>query len=320
MMRLLRDHGGLQVLAAAFLALVAVALIGVLLLETATLENPIVVAHLRVDIGTVTAVAVLLFALLGLLFFLVTRYWAGYWTHQLDERLLAEQEREASQHRRFIQRLDHQLKNPLTAIKVNLDNLQQMAPGANGTWRASFDTIQAQTERLSRLARDLRKLSDLNTLAIERAPVDLGEVIEEVVSILDGLPGHHGKHIRVDMQDQPWRVEPVQGDLDLLIVAFHNLIDNALKYSSSDSTVRVRLTEDGRSAIVDVIDTGMGISADALPQIFEELYRAPETSGITGSGLGLPIVKKIVDLHGGEINVRTRQGQGTIFTVRLPLA
>jgi len=106
----------------------------------------------------------------------------------------------------------------------------------------------------------------------------------------------------------------------LLVVVFRNLLDNALKFTRAGDRVEVRVMEDGEWAVVEVADTGPGIPAEELPHIFEELYRGSNARGIPGSGLGLALVQRIVALHGGEVTVRSREGQGTVVRVRLPLA
>jgi two-component system OmpR family sensor kinase len=100
----------------------------------------------------------------------------------------------------------------------------------------------------------------------------------------------------------------------------YNLVQNALKFTSEDEPVEVRALEDGRSVYVEVADSGAGIPSEDLPKIFEELYRGSNARGIEGSGLGLALVHRIVTLHGGQIIVRSRQGDshGTVFTIRLP--
>ncbi|MBO9361169.1 MAG: sensor histidine kinase [Thermoflexus sp.] len=104
------------------------------------------------------------------------------------------------------------------------------------------------------------------------------------------------------------------------MVVFRNLLDNALKFTRAGDRVEVRVMEDGEWAVVEVADTGPGIPAEELPHIFEELYRGSNARGIPGSGLGLALVQRIVALHGGEVTVRSREGQGTVVRVRLPLA
>jgi two-component system OmpR family sensor kinase len=114
----------------------------------------------------------------------------------------------------------------------------------------------------------------------------------------------------------------MRGDRDLLGVAMYNLVENALKFTSETESVEVRALEDGRTIVVEVADSGGGILAGDLSNIFEELYRGSNARGVDGSGLGLALVRRIVALHGGEIDVRSRQEEprGTVFTVRLPVS
>jgi two-component system OmpR family sensor kinase len=108
-------------------------------------------------------------------------------------------------------------------------------------------------------------------------------------------------------------------DRDLLYLAVYNLLDNALKFTRPGDTVEVRAFEDGASVVIEVADTGPGIPEDELPHVWEELYRGQGARAAPGSGLGLALVRAIVELHGGQINLRSRAGQGTVFTVRLPI-
>ena len=100
----------------------------------------------------------------------------------------------------------------------------------------------------------------------------------------------------------------------------YNLVENALKFTSAQDSVEVRALEDGRAIVVEVADSGAGIPSEDLTKIFEELYRGSNARGTDGSGLGLALVNRIVSLHGGQIDVRSRQDgpHGTVFTVRLP--
>jgi two-component system OmpR family sensor kinase len=219
--------------------------------------------------------------------------------------------------RRFIHRLDHELKNPLTAIRAGLANIErsdQLGPGP------SLTNIGGQVERLTRLVNDLRKLTDLEMRGIERTMVELPALIEEAVELARSIPGSAGRQITVGIPHVPWAPGPVQGDADLLVLALYNLLDNALKFSPAGTTVEVRATEDGTAALVEIANTGRGIPAEELPHLTEELFRGRETQGIEGSGLGLALVDRIIRLHGGGLAIRSREGQGTVVTIRLPLA
>jgi two-component system OmpR family sensor kinase len=116
----------------------------------------------------------------------------------------------------------------------------------------------------------------------------------------------------------PWPLPSISGDGDLLLLAFLNLLDNAIKFSEPGDTIEVRASEDGRMVVVEVADTGPGIPEEELPYVWQELYRGQGARGIPGSGLGLALVRVIIERHGGQVNIRSRAEQGTIVIVRLP--
>jgi two-component system OmpR family sensor kinase len=226
--------------------------------------------------------------------------------------------RQAQENRRsFIRRLDHELKNPLTGLRAELANLSESTASADR--EQASRNARRDVERLQRLLADLRKLSDLDEMALECLPVQLPELLEEIVAAASGLPDYQGRSLSLLVANVP-PLPSVVGDRDLLGLAFYNLIDNALKFSGSRNAVQVRAREDGRSLVVEVADGGPGIPADDLPHIFEELYRGANARGIPGSGLGLALAARIVDLHGGSLKVTSRQGerQGTVFSMLLP--
>jgi two-component system OmpR family sensor kinase len=104
------------------------------------------------------------------------------------------------------------------------------------------------------------------------------------------------------------------------MVAFRNLLDNALKYTSAGDRVEIRASDDGQLAIVEIADTGPGIPEAELPHIFEELFRGEDAATAPGSGLGLALVQRIITLHDGAVEVRSQVGRGTVMVVNLPLA
>ncbi|WP_376789648.1 sensor histidine kinase [Thermoflexus sp.] len=231
----------------------------------------------------------------------------------------AERERHATAHRRFLRRLDHELKNPLAIIHLGVANLQDRLVSSSEE-ADSLARVAEQVRRLETLVAELRRLAELEELALEGERVDLQVVLEEAIALACETEGATARQVDVHVQHVPWPVAPVWGDRDLLVVAFRNLLDNALKFTRAGDPVEVRVREEERWAVVEVADGGPGIPAEELPHIFEELYRGSNARDIPGSGLGLALVQRIVALHGGEIQVRSREGQGTVVTVRLPLA
>jgi two-component system OmpR family sensor kinase len=235
------------------------------------------------------------------------------WSDQVQAQSLAQA---ADERRRFIRRLDHELKNPLTAIRAGIANLGEASQGGN---QAALDSVDAQAQRLSRLATDLRKLADLERRPLERSQVDLGELLEETYQLALDMPGAAGRKITLSIPQAPWPLPKISGDQDLLFLAVHNLLDNAIKYTRQGNTIEVRGFEDGASVVIEVADTGPGIPEDEAPSVWEELYRGKAARGIPGSGLGLALVRSIAEKHGGQISLRSRVGEGTVFSLRLPI-
>jgi two-component system OmpR family sensor kinase len=225
----------------------------------------------------------------------------------------------AEAQRRFLRRLDHELKNPLTGIRAALANLE-----GSGTPAASpqaIPDIQRQVERLTRLTADLRKLADLEEIPLEYTKVNFSALLEETVEAVRALPTGAGRDLRLVIPKVPWPLPEIVGDRDLLSLAFYNLIENALKFTAKEDTVEVRAMEHDRHVQVEIADTGPGIQAEDLPRVFEELYRGTNARGHEGSGLGLALVRRVIDRHHGTIAVRSRRdgARGTVFVVSLPL-
>ena len=230
----------------------------------------------------------------------------------------AAQAQSADERRRFLRRLDHELKNPLTAMRAGLANL---ASAPNQDLRSEvIASIDAQTLRLSRLAGDLRKLAELEIRPLELTRVDSASLLQEVFDLAESQPGAAGRSLHLTLPQAPWPLPQIQGDRDLLFLALHNLLDNALKFSGDGNTIEMRAHEDGSSIVIEVADTGPGIPAEEIDQVWEELYRGQGARAVPGSGLGLPLVRAIVTRHGGQVSLRSRAGQGTVFTLRLPVS
>lgn len=235
----------------------------------------------------------------------------------MRQMLATERRSQAEVRRRFIHRLDHELKNPLTAIHAglaNMDSMERTEPDH------SLINVRRQVDRLTALVHDLRKLTDLETRDIEQTVIELPLLIEDAVDLARSVPSRPSREIAVIIQRVPWQPGPVYGDPDLLLLALYNLLDNALKFSPPETVVEVRAIDGGSAALVEIANTGPGIPAEDLPHVTEELFRGRDSQGIEGSGLGLALVDRIVRLHGGELAIRSREGQGTVVTVRLPLA
>ena len=218
--------------------------------------------------------------------------------------------------RRFLQRLDHELKNPLTAIRAGLTNMSQQPLDEYAT--NELTAVQAQALRISRLVADLRKLAALEITPLERTTVNMAELLSDVVISLEAQANTENRRLTLITPNAPWPLPEINGDPDLLLLAIHNLLDNAIKFTSPGDTIEIRATDDESGIVIEVADTGPGIPENEIAQIWEELYRGEQARGVGGSGLGLSLVRAIIEKHGGKIAVRSKPDQGTVFSVRLP--
>jgi two-component system OmpR family sensor kinase len=223
----------------------------------------------------------------------------------------------AEDRRRFMLRLDHELKNPLTAIRAGLANIEQTE--AATTAGEPLASVSAQANRISRLLSDLRRLADLEAQEIETAPVDLPGLLHEVAEAVAAIPGAGDRVIRMNVPQAPWPLPLIDGDRDLLFLALQNLVANAVKFSAPGDTVEVRASEDGSWLLLEVADTGSGIPDDEISQVWDELSRGRAARSLPGTGIGLALVRVVVTRHGGQVAIRSRDGQGTLVSIRLPV-
>lgn len=217
-----------------------------------------------------------------------------------------------AEHRRFLSRLDHELKNPLTTLRAGLKTLGLTA--LDGQQRQLVETMEAETLRLSRLVGELRKLAELEVDPLNLQPVSLEEFVANVLQWERERfeAGQRTLASHIDAAEPTWMM-----DEDLLALAVHNLLDNAYKYTRAGDHVQVDVAA-GQELTLRISDSGLGIPASALPHVWEELYQGHQTEKIPGSGIGLALVKRIIERHDGAVEIESEVGQGTIVTLRLP--
>lgn len=230
----------------------------------------------------------------------------------VNEAVAAAVQSERQHHARFLARLDHELKNPLTAI------LATSAAAQNGADANAWPIVDHQAAKLGGLVRDLRKLAELESRPLEWETVDLEQLLTEAIAALVQQDPAAGSRIALTVTRVPWPVPPISADLDLLSLAIDNVLGNAAKYSDS-GPIEVRLREESGQAVIDVADTGRGIPEADLPHVFDELARAQNARDVAGSGIGLTLVAAILRRHGGTIALRSAEGSGTVVTLRVPL-
>ena len=293
----------------ALLPIVAGLVVAALVMDVPTLLNPII--YMRADLGTLAMIA-------GLSLSVLVTVGLALWSRaeQRGEQRATNVRAQAAEERRwFLRRLDHELKNPLTAIRAGLANV--VNGSATARQKEALASVEAQVLRLSRLTADLRKMAELGTRPLERAPVNVAELLQEAMTSVQDQPEAASRRLSLTLPQVPWPVPPVPGDRDMLFLATYNLIGNALKFTRPGDAVEVRAFEDGNSVVIEVADTGPGIPKEEVPRVWEELYRGQGARGVPGSGLGLALVRAVVERHGGRVMLRSRVGQGTVVTMRL---
>jgi signal transduction histidine kinase len=215
--------------------------------------------------------------------------------------------------RRFIADASHELRTPITALK-NFNTLLQGPAASDAAAQKEFLLeSQLQIERLAWITANLLDLSrlDAGLLELDLTEHDLGEIIESSAAPFEKLAGEKGISLYIQLPDTPVKII---ADRPRLEMAISNLLDNAIKFSPENGKIWVILESDQECITVLVRDTGYGISPDDLPHIFERFYRG-RAHNMEGSGLGLSIVKSVVEAHGGKVDVESIPGEGTTFTL-----
>lgn len=235
---------------------------------------------------------------------------------------VTEEEKVGEMRRDFVANVSHELRTPLTALMGFIETLRNAAKDDPRAREMFLGVMEAEAGRMNRLVGDLLQLSRVE--AEERVrpkdPVELRGVLEGVISSLAGVAAKKGD--RVELVGDP---VTVPGDRDQLVQVFTNLIENALKYGGAGQVVRVSLSPEetvrGPAVRVEVADEGEGIDPVHLPRLTERFYRVDShrSREMGGTGLGLAIVKHIVSRHRGWLRVESVVGEGSRFSVVLPL-
>ena len=215
--------------------------------------------------------------------------------------------------------VSHDLRNPLSVIVTSASTLQRVTIEGKGGDRVqrSSQVILRSAERMDRLISDLLDLAQIHAgrLVVERKPHDLEELIREGVEMLRPLAAK--KDLKLDGTTSA--ALRVFCDRERVLQVLSNLVGNAMKFTPEGGSILIEAKSAGHEAILFVRDTGQGISEDVLPRIFDRFWQAQKTIR-AGIGLGLSIVKGLVDAHGGRLWVESKLGSGTTFFFTLPLA
>ena len=210
--------------------------------------------------------------------------------------------------RRFLTDVSHQVATPLATIMTNLSILRRA--NRKGSADQAIEDSVAEAERMRRMLARLRALAHADEdVPLRRELVDLAELTADIVRAYAAQAGTSGVGLVTDVRASA----RISADKDLLREAVANLVDNAVRFSPRGAAVTLRVAHGPAGPSIDVIDSGPGIDAERLPSLFERFQRSD-----SGSGLGLAIARRVVERHGGTIQVRTVRGEGSTFTIELP--
>ncbi len=237
---------------------------------------------------------------------------------EVFNRTFARLDRSFQELRRFSADASHELRTPLTSIR-SVGEVALRGSRDEGAYREAIGSMLEESDRLAQMVDTLLTLSRLDDgrVALKRECVDFGLLAREVVDDMSVL---------AEEKEQSLSVESADGivataDREVLRRAFVNLVDNAIKYSPDGSSIRVVVRREQEAATVQVIDKGCGIPLGQQEQVFERFYRVDKSRSreIGGTGLGLPIARWAVEVNGGTLNLESREGEGSVMLIRLPI-
>jgi two-component system phosphate regulon sensor histidine kinase PhoR len=219
----------------------------------------------------------------------------------------------------FVADVSHEIKTPLTAIRLYADKLALGSKLDEQTRSAYVDTIINESERLGRLVDNVLAFAEIESgsRVYEPTPTALAVVVESAARAVDYLFVQRGFHLSVSIDDG---VPVVKADAGAMEQAILNLLVNAMKYSGDARQVDLRLRREAREVVIEVADKGVGIDVKDQARIFEKFHRVrtAETGHVAGTGLGLALVQHIARAHGGHVGVESAPGKGSTFSIRLP--
>jgi heavy metal sensor kinase len=219
--------------------------------------------------------------------------------------------------KQFTAAISHELRTPLAALQGEAE-VALMHTRTPEHYRAVLSSQLEEFQKLTRMVNNMLLLAraEAGDVRPDTQSVDLASIARAIIEMFQPIAADRGIQLALDASS----AVVVQGDPLWLERMLMNLVENALKYTPTHGRVHVELSHSGESATVNVTDTGIGISDDNLPHIFERFYRADASRSrdIEGTGVGLAIVHWVVEAHGGQISVQSQTGEGTRFQVKLP--
>ena len=228
--------------------------------------------------------------------------------------------RMAEMRSQFIASVSHELKTPLTAIRMFAETLRLGRPADSQARAEYLDTIVNESHRLTRLLNNVLDFSKIEKgkRTYRKEPASLSEIARAAARAIQYTLTQQDFHLSVDVEED---LPDIQVDRDAIAQAILNLLSNAMKYSGESRIIGLRVQEGDGHAVIEVSDQGIGIDPAQQQRIFEKFYRVPsrENERIPGTGLGLALVSHIVQAHGGHVEMRSQPGEGSTFSIHLPL-
>jgi PAS domain S-box-containing protein len=233
----------------------------------------------------------------------------------ITQQKMAEQARHS-----FVAQATHELRTPLTNIRLYVETAIEDGEADPATRSRCLNVINGETRRLERIVGEMLSVAEIEagSFKLHRDDVRLETVFEDLKA--DYTPQAKEKELDL-VFNLPPKFPQLDGDRDKVMMALHNLIGNALKYTPSGGKVAINVTSLAKNLVIEVQDSGIGISQEDAERIFERFYRAkdPRVGKIVGTGLGLTLAREVIRLHGGDICVDSQINQGSTFTMTLPL-
>lgn len=220
-------------------------------------------------------------------------------------------------HREFVSNVSHELRNPLASVKAMVETLEDGAIEESKVARNFLERIRHDTDRMNHLVDDLLELSRLDSgqLTLQHGVVDLSALITEVKSSFEQSAHDQGVDLSVQV---PNGLPALNADADRLRQVLINLVENALRFTPPNGKITISAASLPQLIEVLVRDTGVGMSVEHLPHLFERFYKVDRSRRDRGTGLGLAIVKQIVEAHGGQVWAESKEGEGSTFGFTLP--
>ena len=219
----------------------------------------------------------------------------------------------------FVSTVSHELRSPLATIRAYIDTLVNRVDEGDRETRTMFlKTIEEEAERLSTLVQNMLNLAAIESgkIQLEMQHMEIYEIIESVAKLCQMQTKIHTIVVEADKG-----LPKINLDKDRMTQVLFNLVNNAIKYSPDGCEIKIKAYENEAAIRVDIIDHGLGMKPEHMQNLFQKFYRieSQQTSNIGGTGLGLAITKKLVELHGGKIEVSSEYGKGSVFSVILPI-